>query len=81
MAGVTDYGTNTIFLNKGELNKGQALMHELLHTVCDMWGLAELHDDEKSIDLLASGLYSLLKDNEDLRGLLERVEKYEIVFD
>ena len=62
-------------LRKGEINhltntikidgtmpkeaKNQVLMHEIIHAICDLCGLDEIRDDEKTVQCLATALHQV----------------------
>ena len=44
-------------------DRNQVFWHELLHGICRRFCIRELNNDEQTIDLLATGIYELIKDN------------------
>lgn len=70
---------NKISAEKGEINfltheikidksmpqdlKEQTLLHEVIHAVFDSLGMYELNDDERTVQSLATALYSTFKEN------------------
>lgn len=68
--GQVDYWTRTIRVLAGErsaTDQRQTLWHEILHALCDKLHLqvtaGALVDDEHAIDLLATGVNTILLDN------------------
>lgn len=42
----------------------QALIHEIVHAIADKYQL-EMNKDERTVDLLAAGIYELILDNKE----------------
>ncbi len=59
--GEINYQSLEIRIDKGlaDEKKAQVLMHEILHGLFESLGLAELRDDEKAVQSLATALYHL----------------------
>ena len=58
------YDSKIIIASKFEQNdKNQTFLHELLHGICSRFGLTELNDNDHAIDLLALGMYEIIRDN------------------
>lgn len=57
--GEVDFLTNVIRIdeNMPEDMKVQTLIHEVLHCLCDAFGLYDLNENENAIQSLATGLY------------------------
>lgn len=73
--GQVDFWTRTIRIYRNDRQASdvwQTLWHEILHAVCTKLALevesGKLSDDEKAIDLLATGINSVLLDNGWFRG-------------
>ena len=64
-SGTCSYTTSTIKLadKLEQVDKNQVFWHELLHCICKRFALVAFNEDEQSIDLLATGIYELIKDN------------------
>lgn len=62
--GLISYDEETIRLaTKFSRNlQNQALIHELVHAIGDKYQL-DINKDEKTVDLLAAGIYELILDN------------------
>ena len=61
-----DYSRNVITLNIAEhQTMTQALFHEIFHGIFHNQGITEA--DEMKLDVLATGIYLLLRDNPKLR--------------
>jgi len=74
--GQVDYWTRSIRVyanDRSESDIRQTLWHELIHALCEKLHIEtkedKLMDDEQAIDLLATGINTLLQDNPKLRGL------------
>ena len=74
MWGQCDYWTRSIRIFASGLSESdirQTLWHELLHALCEKLHIkakeGDLRDDETAIDLLATGINSLLLENPQLR--------------
>ena len=63
--GVCDSDTSVIKIaDKFEQqDKNISFLHELLHGICKRFSMRELNKDEQTIDLLATGIYEVIKDN------------------
>jgi len=66
--GQIDFWTRTIriFNDDGKLSDDdiwQTIWHEILHGICNKLKLNDLGDDDKTIDLLATGINSVIIDN------------------
>lgn len=64
--GQIDYWTRTIRIYNDGLSINdiwQTIWHEVLHGICDKLKLDDLRTDEKTIDLLATGINSVIVDN------------------
>lgn len=64
--GQIDYWTRTIRIYNNGLSIDdiwQRIWHELLHGICDKLKLEDLKADEKVVDLLATGINSIIVDN------------------
>lgn len=68
--GTTDYNKQEIIIDNTfpENIQQQALIHELLHAIADKM-LLEVNKNEKEIDLLATGIYEMLLEQENLHVL------------
>ena len=47
-------------------DKNHTFLHELIHAICTRFSLKELSEDERTVDLLALGLYEAIQDNPHL---------------
>ena len=65
--GEINYSTETIRIsNKFSKNlQNQAILHELIHAISDKYQL-DINKDERTVDLLAAGIYELILDNTGL---------------
>lgn len=65
LAGEIDFINQIIRLDKGlsSETKGQTLMHEILHGVCQGLGLYELGTNECAIQSIASALYQIFHEH------------------
>lgn len=54
--------------------QNQALIHELVHAIGDKYQL-DINKDEKTVDLLATGIYELILDNtEQVKNFIQGIE-------
>lgn len=75
LTGQIDYVTTSIRIYDGGRDKSiirQTLWHELMHAICFHLHIktdkGELGDNETAIDLLATGVQTVLQDNPELKG-------------
>jgi len=63
--GIVDFDNHVIKIaNKNKTHdKNKTFLHEVLHCICHRFSLQELNSNEQAIDLLATGIYEMLKDN------------------
>lgn len=55
--------------------QNQALIHELIHAIGDKYQL-DINKDEKTVDLLATGIYELILDNtEQVKAFVSSIER------
>ena len=73
MWGQVDFWTRSIRVyaaDRSQSDQRQTLWHEVLHALCEKLHVevkeGELVDDEKTIDLLATGINTILMDNPEL---------------
>ena len=68
--GLTDNNKQEIIIDKTfPLNiQNQALVHEILHAIADKY-LLEVNKNEKEIDLLATGIYEMLLEPENIETI------------
>lgn len=68
--GLTDHNKQEIIIDKTfPLNmQNQALVHEILHAITDKY-LLEVNKNEKEIDLLATGIYEMLLEPENIETI------------
>jgi hypothetical protein len=67
MYGSIDYAKNELTLNLHEVQTmNQTLFHEVLHGILHNAGITDI--SESVLDVLATGIYALLKDNPKLRN-------------
>lgn len=73
--GQCDFWTRTIRVyhnDRQPADVAQTLWHEILHAICEKMHIetsdGELGDNENAIDLLATGINAVLRDNPALRG-------------
>lgn len=53
--------------------QNEALIHEIVHAIADKYQL-DINKDERTIDLLAAGIYELILDNtEQVKSFIEEV--------
>jgi hypothetical protein len=58
-----DKTTITIASKYSQLQQNESFLHELFHAITCMQDLRGINNDENAIDLLAKGLYLVIKDN------------------
>lgn len=68
--GIADHNKQEIIIDNtfSKNIKDQALIHEILHTIADKF-LLEVNKDEREIDLLATGIYEMLLEPENIETL------------
>lgn len=74
--GIISYDKETIRIaTKFSQNlQNQALIHELVHAIGDKYQL-DINKDEKTVDLLAAGIYELILDNtEQVKSFIQGIE-------
>lgn len=74
--GEISYDTETIRLATrfSQNLQNQALIHELIHAIGDKYQL-DINKDEKTVDLLAAGIYELILDNtEQVKNFIQGIE-------
>jgi len=64
-AGTCDFREETIKIadKLTQHDKNQTFLHEIIHAICQRFMMQGLNQDEQTIDLLATGLYEVIKDN------------------
>lgn len=65
-----DQQTITIASKFSQLIQNQAFLHELLHAVSLMQDLREINENEHWIELLAKGLYLVIKENPHIFSMI-----------
>lgn len=65
--GEINYDVETIRISKrfSKNLQNQAILHELIHAIADRYQL-DINKDERTVDLLAAGIYELILDNTGL---------------
>lgn len=66
--GRIDHDDDTLKLNPdyGIQQQEQTFLHEVVHGICYHFHMDSLNDDEKSVDMLATGFYAFIKDNPEV---------------
>lgn len=68
--GIADHNKQEIVIDNtfSQDIQNQALIHEILHTIADKY-LLEVNKNEREIDLLATGIYEMILDSNNIETL------------